>query len=283
MLRRLAARPEAPWLHAEVARRMAERLPVIKLRPQSVIEWWGALGASGQALDAAYPEARRWIVEPDAQWQSHSRAQRARPWWSPKRWTGAAPEVVTPAELPAHAGQLLWANMMLQGAADPPGLMAQWHQALGVDGFLMFSTLGPGTLPELRELYAEFGWGSPMAPLVDMHDLGDMLVHAGFADPVMDQETLTLTWTSPDALLAELRGLGGNADPRRVPGLRTLRWKQRLADALTARADAQGRIAMRFEIVYGHAFRPAPRPRVQSQTSVSLDSMREMVRSGRQP
>jgi malonyl-CoA O-methyltransferase len=122
-----------------------------------------------------------------------------------------------------------------------------------------------------------------MAPLVDMHDLGDMLVHAGFADPVMDQETLTLTWTSPEALLDELRGLGGNADPRRAAGSRTPRWKRRLADALAARADAQGRIALRFEVVYGHAFRPAPRPRVQSQTSVSLDAMREMVRSPRQP
>ncbi len=281
VLRRLAGRTEAPWLHAEVARRMAERLAVIRMQPQSVVEWWGALGASDEVLAAAYPNAKRWIVEPDAAWQVRSRAQRQRPWWSPKRWTGAAPEVVTPDQLPAGAGQLLWANMMLQGAADPPALMAQWHRALSVDGFLMFSTLGPGTLPELRELYAQLGWGSPMAPLVDMHDIGDMLVHAGFADPVMDQETLTLTWTSPEALLDELRGLGGNADPRRTAGLRTPRWKRRLIEALAARADAQGRVALRFEIVYGHAFRPAPRPRVQSQTSVSLDAMREMVRSPR--
>jgi malonyl-CoA O-methyltransferase len=117
-----------------------------------------------------------------------------------------------------------------------------------------------------------------MAPLVDMHDLGDMLVQAGFADPVMDQEVLTLTWPDADTLLAELRALGGNADPRRHAGLRTPRWKARLKQRLQDRADAQGRIAMTFEIVYGHAFRVAARPRLAAQTEVSLDTMREMVR-----
>ena len=68
-----------------------------------------------------------------------------------------------------------------------------------------------------------------------MHDLGDMLVEAGFADPVMDQETITLTWPSGEALLAELRQLGGNVDPRRFAGLRTPRWRSRLAEALEAR------------------------------------------------
>jgi malonyl-CoA O-methyltransferase len=176
----------------------------------------------------------------------------------------------------------VWANMLLQAAADPPALMAHWHRALAVDGFLMFSTLGPGSLPELRSLYQAQGWGEPMAPLIDMHDLGDMLIQAGFADPVMDQETLTLTWPSAEAALAELRGLGGNAHPDRHAGLRTPRWRSRLFDALQGQADAEGRVALRFELVYGHAFRPAPKPLVQARTEVSLDAMREMVRSGRQ-
>jgi malonyl-CoA O-methyltransferase len=171
--------------------------------------------------------------------------------------------------------------MMLHGQPDPQAVMSQWHRALAVDGFLMFSTLGPGTLESLQTLYREQGWRRPFAAFVDMHDLGDMLVQAGFADPVMDQEQITLSWPSAEALLAELRSLGGNVDPTRHPGLRTPRWRMGLLDALARTADASGRIALTFELVYGHAFKPAPRPRLAEHTSVPLDDMRAMVRSGR--
>ena len=158
--------------------------------------------------------------------------------------------------------------------------MVAWQRALDVDGFLMFSTLGPGSLRELVQLYGRLGWPVPMAPFVDMHDLGDMLVQAGFADPVMDQETLTLNWPSSEALLAELRLLGGNIDPHRMPGLRTPRWRARLLQALDSLAGPDGRIALGFEVVYGHAFKAVPRPRMAGETAVSLDDMRAMVRRG---
>jgi len=280
ILRRLARQPQPPWLHGEVARRMAERLPVIRKQPRTVIEWSGFLGASGGVLDAAYPQAARIVVEADAGLRERSALERKSPWWSARRWRGG-PAVLVPAEVQPASGELLWANMVLQGEPDPTAAMAHWHRALAAEGFLMLSTLGPGSLPELRTLYRAHGWGPPMAEFVDMHDLGDMLVHAGFADPVMDQEMVTLTWASAQAALDELRLLGGNAHPVRQRGLRTPRWHGRLLQALQSRADPQGRIALQFEIVYGHAFRPVPKPRVQAQTSVSLDSMREMVRSGR--
>ncbi|MEW6704600.1 MAG: biotin synthase [Pseudomonadota bacterium] len=278
---RRLARAEAPWLHREVARRMAERLPVIRKQPSAVIEWSAWLGGSDEALQAAYPEAQRVIVESDAALLARMSSQAQRPWWSPRRWLHAVPPVLAPEALPPAAGELLWSNMMLHAVCDPPALMAQWQQALAVEGFLMFSTLGPGTLPELRALYEQAGWGLPMAELVDMHDLGDMLLRAGFADPVMDQETITLTFASPASALAELRTLGGNAAPGRFAGLRTPRWRRRLEQALQGQADPHGRIALRFEVVYGHAFRPAPQARVQPRTEVSLEAMREMVRSGR--
>src|SRR5258706_15503839 len=118
--------------------------------------------------------------------------------------------------------------MWRQGGKDPPALMERWQKALSADGFVMFSCFGPDTLRELRWLYRRLGWPAPTIAFVDMHDLGDMLVHAGFADPVMDQELLSLTWAHPKALLDELHGLGGNASPDRFAGLRTPRWKQGL-------------------------------------------------------
>ena len=258
-LRRQARQFEAPWLHREAAQRMAQRLAIIKTQPHRVLDWWAQLGGSDEALAAAYPKAERIAVEPPQTW-------RAKP--------------LHDDAVPDASAQLLWANMMLHAVADPQALFARWHRALAVDGFVMFSTLGPDTLRELRALYTRLGWPLPMADLVDMHDLGDMLVHAGFADPVMDQEPLTLTWATPQALLAELRTIGGNAHPQRFAGLRTPRWRERLHQALREMAGADGRIALRFELVYGHAFKPTPRVRVAEQASVSLEDMKAMVRSG---
>ncbi|MDE2370984.1 MAG: biotin synthase [Burkholderiales bacterium] len=275
---RLNRASQSPWLHGEVARRMAERLPMIRIEPATVIDWGSFLGGSREVLRQAYPRARVTAVEPDVERREATRRSLARPWWSRR---GPAAAVVTESEVGAASARLLWSNMGLHGAPDPEAVMSRWLAALEVDGFLMFSTLGPGTLGALRELYAAQGWPTPAAPFVDMHDLGDMLVHAGFADPVMDQERLTLTWPNAEALLAELRGMGGNAALDRSPGLRTRRWRERLLALLGARADAAGRIALDFELVYGHAMKPPPRARMATETTVPLDEMRTLIRHGR--
>jgi malonyl-CoA O-methyltransferase len=281
VLRRLARAGDAPWLHQEVARRMAERLAIVRLQPGRVLDWWSHLGAGAALLERAYPAAQRIAVEPTAALVARSRAAARRPWWSAQRWSGAAAAVVAEGEALPGGAELVWANMVLHGVADPPALFARWHEALAVGGFVMFSGLGPGTLRELRTLYARLGWPVPTPAFVDMHDLGDMLVRAGFADPVMDQETITLQWADATALLAELRALGGNAAPQRFGGLRTPRWRARLLEALASLAGADGRPALSFEVAYGHAFRAAPRARPGEPTTVSLEAMRSMVRSGR--
>ena len=278
--RRLQRAPQPPWLHGEVARRMAARLPVIRLKPSRILDWGAFVGASGAVLKQSYPRALRLAVEPDALRRDATAAGLQQPWWALGRWRGGAVQAVTADAVAAGSGELLWSNMGLHGVIDPQAEMAAWHRALVVEGFLMFSTLGPGTLRGLRDLYAAQAWPLPMAPLVDMHDLGDMLVHAGFADPVMDQETITLSWATPQALLAELRQLGGNVEPRRAAGLRTPRWRARLCALLAECATPDGRVSLDFEVVYGHAFRPAPRPRLAAQTQVPLEDMRAMVRSG---
>lgn len=281
VLQRIAHADQAPWLHGEVARRMAERLSVIRLKPHTLIDWWGFSGAGGSALDTAYPNARRLVVEPNAALRERSRAAAQRPWWRAGPWRGPNVEVC-PLDAPVPGGaQLVWANMMLHAEMDPPALFQRWHALLDVDGFVMFSCLGPGTLGELRGLYARMGWGAPAAAFVDMHDLGDMLVHAGFSDPVLDQETLTLHWADPHALLAELRALGANAAPDRHAGLRTPQWRARLIDELAALAGADGRLRLSFEVAYGHAFKAAPRVRAGEATSISLQDMRTLVRAQR--
>ncbi len=207
----------------------------------------------------------------------------AKPWWSPARWSAAAPRFGVP---PEGSVQMLWSNMALHMAADPQALITQWHRALAVDGYLMFSCLGPDTLRELHALYAELGWPAAGHAMTDMHDWGDMLVHAGFAEPVMDMERITLTFATPERLLQELRGLGRNLHPQRFPALRGRHWRQRLEEALAQRlADPrhEGQLALTFEVVYGHAFKPAPRVRVEGSSAVSLQDMRAMLHAGRTP
>jgi malonyl-CoA O-methyltransferase len=287
---RLAAQPAPPWLHNEIARRLSERLSIVKQVPTHVFDWWSELGGSAALLAQAYPkatvtgvlrpESARDAAPPDAS----SASLAAVPAW--RRWLGlgaTGPRAIAQSAVPPAQAQLVWSNMSLHWAQDAPTLMREWQRALVVDGFLMFTTLGPGTLLALRDLYRAQGWGSAHAPWTDMHDLGDMLVEAGFADPVMDQETLRLTWSSAQAALDELRTLGTNTDAARFPGLRTPRWRDRLLAALGAHVDAQGRVVLEFEIVYGHAFKPVPRAKLAAETQVGLDDMRSMLSRGRQP
>jgi malonyl-CoA O-methyltransferase len=280
-LRRLAQQPTPPWLHGEVARRMGERLEIIRLKPARVIDWWGFLGAGADVLERVYPKAERLVVEPDPAFFARSAAAAARPWWSARGWGRTAPVVVLDSD-DLHAGvQLVWANMMLHAVADPPALFERWERLLSIDGFVMFSCLGPGTLKELRELYRRLAWPVPTPDFIDMHDLGDMMVAAGFADPVMDQETLILRWTDPEVLLRELRALGRNTRPGRPARLRTRHWRSELIEALESLRGPDGSVDLSFEIAYGHAFKAAPRLRADQPTTVSLDDMRALVRSGK--
>jgi malonyl-CoA O-methyltransferase len=274
---RLARAEGPPWLHQEIARRLDARLAVVRRTPGVVLQWPGRLGAGEALLRARYPQATLVSVEP-------APLPRAAP--APRRWWPLRPRAAAASigdDDPWPRADLLWSNMALHAVRDPPALLARWRRALAPDGFLMCSTLGPGTLAELRALYRDLRWGSPGAAFVDMHDLGDMLVRAGFADPVMDQEPLRLAWATPEAALAELRTLGGNADPARLPGLRTPRWRARLLAALAERAGPDGRIAFGFEIVYGHAFNAPPRAAVAARTEVAVEDLRAMARARRGP
>jgi malonyl-CoA O-methyltransferase len=270
--------PQAsPWLHEEVARRMEERLQWIARSPASWLHWSPLQGGRQvhEQLVQRYPKAQCFVRESTPAQAELARRQLQQPWWQMARWLGAGTQVAAPPQ----PVQLLWANMALHMEADPQALIQRWHAALAVDGFLMFSCFGPDTLRELRPVYAAMGWPAPSHEFTDMHDWGDMLVHAGFAEPIMDMERITLSYSSAQTLLQELRGLGRNLHPQRFAGLRARHWQQSLCDALeVALRGPDGRLHLGFEVIYGHAFKPAPKLTVSSETRVPLEEMRNSLR-----
>jgi malonyl-CoA O-methyltransferase len=260
---------------------MQERLDFIKLQPQQWVHWGPLRGglAAQSALEQRYPKAQVWLAgESPAHAHVTQQALQA-PWWQAQHWFGPKRLQGLP---PDHSAHMVWANMHLHASAEPQALLQIWHRALAVDGFLMFSCLGPDTLRDLRHVYAQAGWPEPAHAFTDMHDWGDMLVEAGFAEPVMDMERITLTYASPDTLLAELRGLGRNLHVHRFQGLRSRLWRERLSKALLAlaRPEEGGRLSLGFEIVYGHALKPQPRMKIAAKSEIGLDQMRHMLHSG---
>ena len=276
-----AAPARSPWLHEEVGRRMQERLEWIKLKPATWADWEPVRGGleAHDLVQQRYPQAQCVVHEPDPRRGTVAATQFIKPWW---RRLG--PRNAEMGQLADGQAQMLWSNMALHMSAEPQALIARWHRAVATDGFLMFSCLGPDSLRELRSAYGALGWPPPAHDFTDMHDWGDMLVHAGFAEPVMDMERITLTWETAPRMLQELRELGANLHPQRSGALRSRSFRQRLERELTARVmDPDGRLALTFEIVYGHAFKPAPRVRVSESSSVSLQEMRTLLRGGRTP
>ena len=274
----------SPWLHEEVGKRMQERLQWITRAPQSWCHWHAVRGGlqAHEMVAQRYPKAMCYVVETAPRMQAAAQAHWARSWWSPANWSGGKTLVRMPE---AGSVEMLWANMALHTQAEPLQMIQAWQRALTVDGFLMFSCLGPDTARELRQMYAAQGWPAAGHQFTDMHDWGDMLVQSGFAEPVMDMESITLTFETPERLLQELRGVGCNLHPQRFAALRGRGFLQQLHLALGKhmRLDgSEGQFALTFELVYGHAFKSQPRVAIGEESTVSLDTMRSMLRQGKQ-
>jgi malonyl-CoA O-methyltransferase len=273
------------WLHEEVARRMQDRLQWIKLQPRDWINVNPSIGGfeAHTLITRRYPQATCQVQEPSERRLLQSKqalgASRLRRWLTLGR---GEPSWLVPGADPEPA-DMMWANMQLHLHPDPQALLSQWHRALRVDGFLMFSCLGPDALQELRHVYQVMGWPPSGPTWTDMHDWGDMLVQGGFAEPVMDMERITLSYARAPDLINELRTLGRNLHPQRFAGLLGKGWRGQLSDAIEKhwpRRNEQGQLLLTFEIVYGHALRAPVRHMVEASTRISLGEMKKMLKPG---
>ncbi|WP_153132170.1 methyltransferase domain-containing protein [Dechloromonas hortensis] len=272
-----ASYSDGDFFAREVDRRMQERLDYVKVEPKRILDLGCSRGASLVSLAERYPEAQLIGLDVVPAMLSEARPQRAA--W--QRWLGLG-KSAEPVRLAADAAKLplksrstavIWSNLLLHWLDDPLPALAEAHRVLEVGGLLMFSTLGPDSLRELRLAFAD-GYAHTQR-FIDMHDLGDMLVGCGFADPVMDMEVITLTYDDLDAMFADLRAAGSScAMKARRHGL-TGRNSWAAARAAYEGMRRDGKLPATFEVVYGHAWKAEAKQTADGRAIVRLDGLRK--------
>ena len=249
----------AAVLQHEVCRRMLARLAYIRHEPAAILDAGSGTGNVVAALRARYPQAALYAL--DIALAMVQRARTRASWWSRLLGRGVVPVCGDIERLPLRAAAvgMVWSNLALQWVNDAPSAIAELRRVLAPGGLLMFSTFGPDTLKELRLAYQAADHYTHVNRFIDMHDLGDMLVHAGFADPVMDMEYVTLTYNDVRALMRDLKAIGAhNVTAGRRQGM-TARAAFAAVERNYEALRRDGRLPATFEVIYGHAWVPQPR------------------------
>lgn len=251
-------------LQREIGDRMAERLDLVKLVPERVLDAGCGTGAETAHLMTRYPKAQLVALDFAEPMLAHARKRGG--WLRKPRCVCGDLEALPLADASVD---LVWSNLALQWVNDLGGSFTEALRVLRPGGLLMFSTFGPDTLKELRAAWAQVDGASHVSPFMDMHDVGDQLVKARFADPVMDAEQLTLTYGTARQLMAELKGIGAhNATAGRPRGLTGKnRLKSLLAAYETFRVNDV--LPATYEVVYGHAWAPAQKTGASGEVHIS--------------
>lgn len=270
----------AQFLYGEIAQRMLQRLSYIRIKPDTVLDAGCGNAHALEPLRAHYPDLNYIGLDFCAPVLETARQRfSAKPgFWQKLRNRPTAPVTFTLADmadtgLVAESVDLIWSNMALHWHPEPHRVIAEWRRILRPNMLTMFSSLGPGSMIELRTAIQDAGLNTATPQFVDMHDFGDLLLENGFLDPVMDQEVITLTYRTAEKLLQDLRILGGNPSLDRHPGLAGRKWRQRLIDSLESQRHADGTLHLTVEVAYGHAWRAAAHRSALGETRISIGNI----------
>lgn len=276
------------FLQREIADRLFERLDYIKLTPKRMLDIGCGTGYATALLAKRFPESVLLAFDLAPNMVTATRQRLGMPSMISRLFgTGSRFSYFTAdaERLPLRDACIdcAFSNLALQWC-DAGRVAEEVARALAPGGLFMFTTFGPDTLKELRAAFrtADADDATPhVNQFPDMHDVGDALLHAGFSDPVMDQEMIKLTYDALPNLLRELKGIGAhNVLPGRTRGLTgKARW-QRMTTAYEQYRDS-GRLPASFEVVYGHAWKPltSPSKTVGGAQQISLSDFKRMVRS----
>jgi malonyl-CoA O-methyltransferase len=262
---------EVAALQREIAARMLDRLAYIKHRPAVVLDVGAGTGEATHALARRYGDAQVIALDFALPMLQQSRKRQD---------TGACPECLCgdAERLPLADGSvdMIFSNAALQWCSDLPGTFREFRRVLRPNGMLLFSTFGPDTLMELRASWAAVDGGSHVSPFWDMHNIGDAMLQAGLAEPVVDVDRLQLTYDDVPALMRDLKTLGAhNVTRDRSRGL-TGKGRLRAMFQAYERFRQDGRLPASYEVVYGHAWAPSQR-QADGVTQIPLDTLRGQI------
>jgi len=262
----------AAVLQREVCIRMLEKLDCIKQKPARILDVGSGTGWGTRQLSERYTTAE--VTALDIAIGMLQSARGTSSWWK-KIFEGKRENFicadVEALPLAANSIDMVWSNLALQWCNDLPATFVELHRVLQHDGLLMFSSFGVDTLQELRIAFKDVDGYSHVNRFVDLHDVGDMLVAAGFADPVMEMERLTLTYNDVRAVMQDLKSIGANnATAGRGTGMMGKAvWQRVIENYETLRRD--GKLPATFEIIYGHAWKPMPKTSQDGRAIVKTD------------
>ncbi|MDH5183136.1 MAG: malonyl-ACP O-methyltransferase BioC [Gammaproteobacteria bacterium] len=267
---------EVAVLQREVAKRLIERLDYIRFTPKLILDIGAGTGGNSKELMQVYPKAK--VISADLSTGMLDYAKRHASHW--KRWSGRQRFIAADMEqLPfADASvDMVFSSLTLQWCQDLEQVFHECRRVLKPGGMMMYSTLGPDTLKELRQSWQQADGYVHVNAFMDMHDVGDAMVRAQLAEPVMDVETYTLTYEDVNQLMRELKILGAhNINAGRSHGLTGKGAYQRMRQVYEGyRRD--GVLPVTYEVVNGHAWAPESGLQQQQEggtTTISLNQMR---------
>ena len=232
-------------VHDEARGRLLERLDWMRIEPGVALDVGCATGLTARALAERFPNARVLGLDWSAAMLGAARAESAA--GPPLAWVRAAAE-----RLPLRAGSVDLAVLNLSLPwCDPRAVFAELARVIAPGGLVLFATLGPDTAAELRRAWRTADDALHVHAFVDMHDIGDLLVAAGLAEPVLDVDAIELSYGSVDALVRDFRAWGAVnvAAGRRKTLTGPRRWR-RFAGVL----DADAPFSVTIELGLGHAW-----------------------------
>ncbi len=238
------------FLLREIAKRMNERLSVIKIMPSRILDAGCGYGDDLKVFAENFPDARIVGIDTSLAMLDHVR----RDWHDRDGMIDCVCGDVGSLPFGQAVFDMVWSNLVIHWHEDAASVFREWISVLRQDGLLMFSCLGQGTWSGLRNVCKDMDKYSHILEFGSMRDIGDSLIDAGFTAPVLEREWVTVTYSTVEKMLADVRAFGGHLPGGRPVDPRNMDDYKKLVNCLNTKRNEDGWLSLEFEIIYAHAF-----------------------------